>query len=101
MGKPAARVGDTTALGIPLAPPGVPTVLIGGMPAANMMTMHAGCPTVPSPGGPVPHPPVFGAMPGSPTVLIGGQPAIRMGDTCPPPCGLPIITGAMNVLIGP
>ncbi len=31
MGQPAARVGDLTAHGTPLAPgPGCPTVLIGG-----------------------------------------------------------------------
>lgn len=100
MGQPAVRVGDTAAMGGAFLPPGVPNVLIEGRPAANMTTLHAGCPTVPSPGGPVPHPPVPGAMPGSATVLIGGAPALRMGDTCPPPCGLPIITGAATVLIG-
>lgn len=95
MGKPAARVTDSTAYGGVLLPPGVPTVLIGGMPAANMTTMH----TDVIPGTPAPHPPMPGAMPGSPTVLIGGMPAIRMGDVCP--CGAAIITGAMTVLIGP
>lgn len=101
MPQPAARVGDMTALGGAFMPPGVPTVLIEGRPAANMTTLHAGCPTVPTPTGPVPHPPVPGAMPGSPTVLIGGAPALRVGDVCPPPCGMPIAVGATTVLIGP
>lgn len=95
MPQPAARVGDSTAFGGAMLPPGVPTVLIEGRPAANMLTMH----TDVIPGTPAPHPPMPGAMPGSPTVLIGGAPAIRMGDVCP--CGAPIILGAMTVLIGP
>ena len=54
---PAARVGDPTGHPGVLAPPGVPTVLIGGLPAARMGDL-AGC------GAPI----VLGA----PTVLIGG-----------------------------
>ena len=54
MGQPAARLGDLTSHGTPLAPgPGCPTVLIGGQPAARMgdSTAHGGvivlgCPTV-------------------------------------------------------
>jgi uncharacterized Zn-binding protein involved in type VI secretion len=49
MGKPAARVGDmhvcpmvtgtTPHVGGPIMPPGVPTVLIGGQPAATLGNM--------------------------------------------------------------
>lgn len=66
MGQPAARVGDMHTcpmvtprtppvphVGGPILPPGCPTVLIGGMPAARMgdMTAHGGtialgCPMV-------------------------------------------------------
>jgi uncharacterized Zn-binding protein involved in type VI secretion len=97
MPQPAARVGDQVSFGGALIPPGVMNVLIEGRPAANMVTMHVGCPMPPPPA--PPHPPMPGAMPGSPTVLIGGAPAIRMGDTCP--CGGTIIIGAATVLIGP
>lgn len=97
MPQPAARVGDQVSFGGAFLPPGVPTVLIENRPAANMTTMHVGCPMPPPPA--PPHPPMPGAMPGSPTVLIGGAPAIRMGDTCP--CGGTIVLGAITVLIGP
>jgi uncharacterized Zn-binding protein involved in type VI secretion len=78
--------------------PPVATVLIGGMPAANMGSMYA-CPAVtvlvPHVGGP------FAA--GSTTVFIGGMPALRVGDlgavpTCPGGAILP--PGCPTVLIG-
>src|SRR5579859_7785119 len=79
MGQPAARITDmhacpmVTALvphvGGPILPPGAPTVLIGGLPAAVVGGM---CTCV----GP-PDSIVLGSM----TVLIGGQPAARMGDS--------------------
>ena len=56
-------------VGGPIGPPGVPTVLIGGMPAATVGNM-AVCVG----------PPDSIAM-GSATVLIGGTPAARVGDT--------------------
>jgi uncharacterized Zn-binding protein involved in type VI secretion len=78
----AARVGDmhtcpmqTPAVvpiphvGGPILPPGCPTVLIGGLPAACAGDM-ATCVG----------PPDAIAM-GSATVLIGGKPAARMGDS--------------------
>jgi len=75
---PAARVGDlhtcpmTTGpvphVGGPIMPPGCPTVLIGGLPAA-VMGGQATC---------VGPPDVL--IKGSATVLIGGRPAVRMGD---------------------
>ncbi|NEW60069.1 hypothetical protein GSY74_02125 [Sulfurovum sp. bin170] len=98
MGNPAARVGDGTAHGTPLAPgPGSTNVLIGGLPAWRVgMDFHA-CPlftgTVPHVGGMV-------AM-GSTTVLINNMPAARMGDSIVeggPPNS--IAMGEATVLIG-
>jgi len=93
---PAARVGDmhtcpmVTVLvphvGGPIGPPGVPTVLIGGMPAATVGNM-AVCVG----------PPDSIAM-GSATVLIGGTPAARMGDTTVH--GGVIVAGLPTVMIG-
>ena len=92
---PAARVGDmhvcpmVTVLvphvGGPILPPGAPTVLIGGMPAARATDM---CVCV--------GPPDLIAM-GSPTVLIGGMPAARMLD--PSAHGGLIVIGCPTVLI--
>ena len=65
---PAARVGDPTGHAGVLGPPLVPTVLIGGQPAATVGTVHT-CP-VPPPAGP--HPPTPVVPPGCPTVLVGG-----------------------------
>jgi uncharacterized Zn-binding protein involved in type VI secretion len=55
-------------VGGPVLPPGAPTVLIGGLPAARMgdMCTCVGPPDV--------------IIRGSATVLIGGKPAARMGD---------------------
>jgi len=50
-----------------LMPPGVPTVLIGGLPAATVGNMHT-CSFPP----PAVHPPTPIIPPGCPTVLIGG-----------------------------
>ncbi len=75
---PAARVGDMHTcpmsdgpkphVGGPIMPPGVPTVLIGGMPAATVSSM-ATCAGPPDT-----------IIKGSSTVLIGGLPAARIGD---------------------
>ncbi len=99
MGKPAARVGDMHVcpmvtpgtppvphVGGPIMPPGIPTVLIGGMPAATMGNM---CTCV----GP-PDSIIMGSM----GVLIGGQPAARMGDSTAH--GGSIVAGLPTVLIG-
>lgn len=91
---PAARVGDPTGHPGTIGPPGVPTVLIGGLPAATVGTPHI-C-AMPPPAGPHPGAPI--APPGCLTVLIGGLPAARMGDLTS--CGAPIVMGAMTVLIG-
>jgi uncharacterized Zn-binding protein involved in type VI secretion len=91
--RPAARVGDPTGHPGVVSGPGVPTVLINGMPAAVVGDLHT-CAMPPTAG---PHPPTPFAM-GSVTVLIGGRPALRLGDISG--CGAPIVFGAPTVLIG-
>lgn len=94
----AARMGDQTSHGTPLAPgPGSATVLIGGMPAWRATADFHTCPLltvlVPHVGGMV-------AM-GSTTVFINNMPAARQGDmiveTGPPNT---IAMGCTTVLIG-
>ncbi|MFK8185242.1 MAG: PAAR domain-containing protein [Phormidesmis sp.] len=99
MGKPAARLTDmhvcpmqTPAVppiphvGGPIIGPGIPTVLIGGMPAA---VLGDSCTCVGPPDS---------IVLGSATVLIGGKPAARMGDTTAH--GGSIVLGLPTVLIG-
>ncbi len=89
---PAARILDPTGHPGVIAGPGVPTVLITGLPAAVLGDAHAcAFPGLPS------HPPNVIAS-GSLTVLIGGRPAARVGDMTA--CGAPIVFGAPTVLIG-
>ena len=93
---PAARVTDmhtcpqVTVLvphvGGPILPPGVPTVLIGGLPAATLGSM---CTCVGPPDA---------IIRGSATVLIGGRPAARMGDNTAH--GGVIVLGMPTVMIG-
>ncbi len=93
---PAARVGDmhicpmvtgvVPHVGGPIMPPGCPTVLIGGQPAACMGDMVT-CTGPPD-----------GILIGSATVLIGGKMAARMGDSTAH--GGTIILGCPTVLIG-
>lgn len=90
---PAARVTDPTGHPGIITGPGVPTVLIGGMPAAVLGDLHA-CSMPPLAG---PHPP-SPIIKGSATVLIGGRPAARLGDMSG--CGAPIIMGLPTVQIG-
>jgi uncharacterized Zn-binding protein involved in type VI secretion len=95
----AARVGDMHScpmvnpgpaavphVGGPVMPPGCPSVLIEGMPAARMGDMLT-----------CTGPPDF-IMKGSATVLIGGMPAARMGDTTAH--GGSITLGSATVIIG-
>jgi uncharacterized Zn-binding protein involved in type VI secretion len=89
----AARVGDPTSHPGAIVGPGVPTVLIGGQPAAVVGDTHA-C-AFPPPAGP--HPPNPVVM-GSATVQVGGMPAARLGD--PTGCGATIIAGMPTVEIG-
>jgi uncharacterized Zn-binding protein involved in type VI secretion len=73
-------------VGGPITGPGVPTVLIGGMPAATVgdMLVCTGPPDV--------------IVKGSATVMIGGKPAARMGDTTAH--GGSIVLGLPTVMIG-
>jgi len=86
----AARVGDPTGHGGVIGGPGVPSVLIGGRPAATVGTPHT-CGT-----------PLHGASvlngPGAVTVLVGGRPAALVGDLAA--CGAPVTSGCPTVLIG-
>ena len=95
---PAARVTDMHVcpmvtpgvppiphVGGPILPPGVPVVLIGGLPAATVGNM---CTCVGPPDT---------IVKGSVTVLIGGAPAARMGDTTAH--GGTIVAGCPTVLI--
>lgn len=84
--------------------PGVPTVMIGGMPAAVVGDMGEPCLMVSC----VPGAPGVIAM-GSTTVFIGGKPAARVGDlinhsSCiapiPSPTGKILPPGAPTVIIG-
>jgi uncharacterized Zn-binding protein involved in type VI secretion len=99
MSKPAARVGDMHVcpmvtpgtppiphVGGPITGPGMPTVLIGGMPAAVLgdMCVCVGPPDT--------------IILGSSGVFIGGKPAARMGDSCAH--GGAITVGCPTVLIG-
>ncbi len=73
-------------VGGPIVGPGIPTVLIGMMPAA---TLGDSCICV--------GPPDTIAM-GSTTVLIGGKPAARLGDSTVH--GGKIVVGCPTVMIG-
>ena len=89
----AARVGDLTNHGGVVTGPGVPTVLIGGMPAAVMGDLHV-CVLPPIAHQPTSSPFVLGSF----TVLIGGKPALRAGDVFG--CGASVAVGCPTVQIG-
>lgn len=91
----AARVGDMHTcplvtgtvphVGGPVMPPGCPTVMIAGMPAArvgDMLTCTGPPDTIAA---------------GSGTVMIGGKPAARMGDSTAH--GGTIVAGCLTVII--
>ena len=86
---PAARITDlivsaaTQGAPLPILPPGEPTVLIAGMPAARMGDT-CGPDTI---------------VIGSATVLIGGMPAARIADMTAGG-GAVLPPGAPTVLIG-
>lgn len=90
---PAARVTDPSGHPGMIAGPGVPNVLVGGLPAAVVGDLHT-CAMPPVAG---PHPP-SPMVKGSANVLVGGRPAVRMGDLSG--CGAPIVMGLPTVLIG-
>lgn len=107
--QPAARIGDMIMCplqtptpggpvphavppGMPIQPPGCPTVMIGNQLAARIGDMSM-CVT---PAGPVPNPIKLGAFP----VPVGGQPAARMtdqaahpGSSISPPCCPTVLIG--------
>ena len=98
MGQPAARTGDQTSHGTPLAPgPGCVNVLIGNKPAWRAAADFHACPLF---DGPKPH--VGGVVAvGSTSVLIGGLPAARQGDQIVEAgAPNPIALGELTVLIG-
>jgi len=86
---PAARVTDqivstaTSGIPTPIVPPGAPTVLVGGLPAARVGD-SCGADAI---------------VKGSVTVMIGGMPAARMGDLTAGG-GAVMPPGASTVLIG-
>jgi uncharacterized Zn-binding protein involved in type VI secretion len=95
--KPAARItdmhtcpminpGGVPHVGGPVLPPGCPTVLINGLPAARLGDM-ATCAGPPD-----------SIVSGSATVMIGGMPAARLGDSTAH--GGLIAIGSATVLIG-
>jgi uncharacterized Zn-binding protein involved in type VI secretion len=96
MGKPAARLTDMHVcpmvtgivphVGGLIISPGVPNVLIAGMPAAVVGDI---CTCIGPPDS---------IVLGSATVIIGGKPAARLGDTTAH--GGSIVLGAFTVLIG-
>jgi uncharacterized Zn-binding protein involved in type VI secretion len=98
MGQPAARLGDQTSHGTPLAPGiGSVNVLIGNKPAWRAVADFHACPLV---DGVKPH--VGGVVAvGSTSVLINGLPAARQGDQIVE-VGAPnaILLGEPTVLIG-
>jgi uncharacterized Zn-binding protein involved in type VI secretion len=90
-----ARLGDSTNHGGVVTGPGVPTVLVGGVPAAVIGDMHV-CPIVPTPASP--HATVSTFIVGSATVLAGGKPLVRVGDSTA--CGAAVVAGAPTVTAG-
>ena len=86
---PAARVSDmiispaTSGVPTPIIPPGAPTVLIAGLPAARLGD-SCGADVI---------------IKGSATVLIGGVPAARLLDLTASG-GSIVAPGALNVIIG-
>ena len=92
----AAQISSVSTHGGTLQGSGVPTVRIGGLPAAvalDASTIHV-CPIVPAP----PHLPSSPVLKGSTTVFLKGMPAARVND--PVGCGATIMSGAVDVLIG-
>jgi uncharacterized Zn-binding protein involved in type VI secretion len=89
----AARVTDQNGHPGAITGPGMPNVLIGGLPAVMVGDTHA-C-AMPTPAGP--HPPTPGVK-GSLTVLIGGRQVLRLTDLSG--CGAPVVSGQPNVTIG-
>lgn len=96
MGMPASRITDMHVcpmvtgvvphVGGPIAVPGAPTVIIGGLPAATVGSM---CVCVGPPDS---------VAAGSGTVMLSKKPAARLGDSTAH--GGKIVVGCPTVLIG-
>lgn len=95
MGKPVARIGDMHTcpllspnphVGGPITGPGVPTVLMGGRPAAVVgdIVVCTGPPDI--------------IARGSTGVFVGGKPVARVGDMTAH--GGQIVSGQPTILIG-
>ena len=86
---PAARITDlivspaTSGSPVPILPPGIVTVLIGGLPAATLGDTCG----------------VDAVIRGSSTVMIGGKPAARISDSTGSG-GAIMPPGCLTVLIG-
>lgn len=93
---PAARLGDLTVTGDAITGPGVPTVLIGNMPASVVGDLVSGAACTGA------------VVMGSTTVMIGGRPAARVTSQVTgvnPASGAPVTTAVAppccpTVLIG-
>jgi uncharacterized Zn-binding protein involved in type VI secretion len=83
---PMVDPGPKPHVGGPVLPPGAPTVMIGGLPAA---TVGDQCVCIGPPDT---------ISQGSGTVLIGGKPAARQGDSTAH--GGMIVAGCPTVIIG-
>lgn len=83
---PMVDPGPKPHVGGPILPPGAPTVMIGGLPAATVGTK---CVCIGPPDT---------ISQGSGTVLIGGKPAARLGDSTAH--GGMIVAGCATVIIG-
>lgn len=87
-----ARVTDTTTHGGTITGPGVPTVLVKGVPAAVVGDLHV-CSLPPNA-----HQPTVSPFPaGSATVMVQGRPALRTTDTCA--CGAAAAVGEPSVQV--
>ena len=83
---PMVSPGPVPHVGGPILPPGCPTVLIGGLPAARVSDQ---CVCVG---------PIDVIAKGSTSVIIGGMPAARIGDLTAH--GGVIVAGLPTVMIG-
>ncbi|MCK9640151.1 MAG: PAAR domain-containing protein [Prolixibacteraceae bacterium] len=83
---PMVEPGPVPHVGGPISSPGVPTVMIGGLPAA-VVGDQCICSGPPD-----------SIAAGSSTVMIGGKPAARLGDSTAH--GGSIVLGCFTVMIG-
>ena len=87
------RVGDSTNHGGTVVGPGVPSVLVEGMPAATMGDLHV-CALPPNSHQPTVSP----FIAGNATVLVAGKPVVTTTDSCG--CGAMAVIGSPTVSVG-